>query len=97
MNNGPGQEFTPIEELTDIPLSDLVESQWLDLPEMEPQDLELPIDYIQDLLQRGVIGEDIPTIDIDPRLLERPELEHMLPFAEGEEEPLQDRGIDFGR
>jgi len=94
MKNKPGQEFTPLEELTDIPLSDLVEPQWLDLPEIEPQDLELPNDYLQDLMQRGVIGEDIPTIDIDTRLL-GPEPKYMPLTEKGE--PIQDRDVDFGR
>jgi len=41
MNNEPGQEFTPIEELADIPLSDLVEPQWLDLPEIQSAGLRV--------------------------------------------------------
>jgi hypothetical protein len=88
MNNEPTPEFTPIEELTDISLSDLVEPQWLDLPEIQPQDLELPYDYLQDLMQRGVIGEDMPTIDLDSRLLEGPE---------PEQPPTQEHDSDFGR
>ena len=96
MNNEPTPEFTPLEELADIPLSDLVEPQWLDLPEIQPQDLELPEDYLQDLMQRGVISEDMPTIDIDSRLLEGPEPEQP-PVAERDEPPTQERDFDFGR
>jgi hypothetical protein len=95
MNNEPTQDFTPIEELIDIPLSDLVEPQCLELPEIEPQDFELPTDYLQDLIQRGVIGEDTLTIDIDPSLLEGPEPEH-LPFVQ-RDEPTQGQEEDFGR
>ncbi len=50
MINDPGQEFTDIEELATIPLSELV----------EPQDLELPQDYLQDLTERGIITEGTP-------------------------------------
>jgi len=88
MNNEPLQEFTDAETLANIPLSELVEPQWLDLPQIKPQDLELPYDYIQDLMQRGIVSEDMPTIDIDPRLLEGPE---------PEQSPFQERDIDFGR
>ncbi|HYU75262.1 MAG TPA: hypothetical protein VEL31_21550 [Ktedonobacteraceae bacterium] len=69
MNNEPGQEFTEIEELAEIPLSELVEPQDLVLPQIEAQDLELPQDYLQDLTDRGVITEGLPIIDIDSRLL----------------------------
>jgi hypothetical protein len=42
MNDEPGQEFTDIEALAEIPLSELVEPQDLALPTIEAQDLELP-------------------------------------------------------
>jgi hypothetical protein len=88
MRNEPLQEFTDLETLADIPLSELVEPQWLDLPQIQPQDLELPYDYIQDLMQRGVVSEDMPEIDIDTRLLDGPEQEQ--PF-------FQEQDDDFGR
>jgi hypothetical protein len=93
MNNEP--DFTPIEELMDIPLADLIELQWLDLPEIEPQDLDLPRDYLQDLMERGVIGEDVSTPDLDTGLLESPEPEQ-LPMVE-KDEPTQEHDVDFGR
>ncbi len=99
MNNESSQEFTDIEELAAIPLSELVEPQWLHLPQIEPQDGELPLDYLQDLMQRGVITEEMPTIDIDTRLLEGPEPEQP-PFGEFSIErdaPPNERDIDFGR
>ena len=99
MNNEPGQEFTDIEALAEMPLSELVEPQNLDLPQIEPQDLELPLDYLQDLTDRGVITEGLPTIDIDSRLLEGPELEQS-PFHESSienNEPFNERDFDFGR
>ena len=95
MDSEPVEEFTTIEELANIPLSDLIEPQWLDMPEIQQQDLELPYDYLQDLSQRGVIGEDTISIDIDARLLEGPEQEQS-PFQDVEE-PIQERDIDFGR
>ncbi len=75
MNNESPPEETSLEELTNTPLSDLVEPEWLDMPEIEQQDLELPYDYIQDLVDRGVIAEDMSIIDVDSRLLEGPERE----------------------
>jgi hypothetical protein len=99
MNDEPGQEFTDIEELAEIPLSELVEPQDLDLPPIEAQDLDLPLDYLQDLTDRGVITEGLPTIDIDSRLLEGPELE-LSSFHEPSienNEPLNERDFDFGR
>jgi len=47
-------------------------------------------------MQRGVIGEEMPIIDIDSRLLEGPEPEQP-PFAERDEPPTQERDFDFGR
>lgn len=94
MSNASPQEFTDIEQLGNIPLSELVEPQWLDLPEIIPQDLEIPTAYLQDLMERGVIGEDNSVIDIDTKLLEGPALEP--PFG-AREEALQERDIDFGR
>ncbi len=99
MNNEPGQEFTEIEELAEIPLSELVEPQDLVLPQIEAQDLELPQDYLQDLTDRGVITEGLPIIDIDSRLLEGPELEQSPfndPSIETNEAP-NERDLDFGR
>ncbi len=72
MNTEPQPEETNLEELANTPLSELVEPEWLEMPEIEPQDLELPYDYIQDLIDRGIITEDMSIIDIDGRLLESP-------------------------
>jgi hypothetical protein len=96
MNNELSSEFTDIEELATIPLSELVEPQDLELTEIEPQDLELPLEYIQDLIQRGVITEEMPTIDLDPNLLESPE---QSPFETSIErdEPFNEKDFDFGR
>ncbi len=98
MNDELGQEFTDLEELAEIPLSALVEPQDLALPQIEAQDLELPQDYLQDLMERGIITQEMPTIDIDPKLLEGPELEQS-PFETSIErdEPLNERDFDFGR
>ena len=99
MNNELEPEFTDIEELATIPLSELVEPQNLDLPQIETQDLELPQDYLQDLTDRGVITEGLTTIDIDSRLLEGPELEQS-PFSEPAieiNEMPNERDFDFGR
>ncbi len=84
--NDPQPEETNLEELANMPLSELVEPEWLELPEIELQDLELPYDYLQDLMDRGVITEDMSTIDIDDRLLESPE----IPLARSDDQ-------DFGR
>jgi hypothetical protein len=99
MSNEPGQDFTEIEELAEIPLSELVELQDLAWPQIEVQDLELPQDYLQDLTDRGVITEGLPVIDIDSRLLEGPELEQSLfhePSREIGEAP-NERDLDFER
>ncbi len=87
MNNEASSEETNLEELANIPLSELVEPEWLDMPEIEQQDLELPYDYLQDLMDRGVIIEDLSDIDIDSRFLEGPE----------QEAQNRDNGPDFGR
>ncbi len=58
MNDEIPPEETSLEELANIPLSELVEPQDLTMPQIEAQDLELPYEYIEDLTQRGVIGED---------------------------------------
>ena len=89
MNQDMQPEETSLEELANMPLSELV----------EPQDLELPYDYIEDLMQRGVIEEDRSTIDIDSRFLDGPEPEHSA-FEQpsiGPETPLTDDDFDFGR
>lgn len=92
-------EETDLEELANIPLSEIIESQDLDMPQIEPQDLELPYDYIEDLMQRGVIGEDKSTADIDSRFLDCPEPERS-PFEQTPTElepPLRNDDFDFGR
>ncbi|GAC1357882.1 MAG: hypothetical protein PVS3B3_36220 [Ktedonobacteraceae bacterium] len=93
MNNEIRLEETSLEELANISLSELVEPQNLDMPQIEAQDLDLPYDYIEDLMQRGVIGEDRSTIAIDSRLLEglEPELSPIEP-----ETPMRDNDLDFG-
>ncbi len=99
MNNEIRPEETSLEELANIPLSELVEMQDLDMPQIEAQDLELPYDYIEDLTQRGVIGEDRSPIDIDSRLLEGPEPDRS-PFEQTPmepEAPMRDNDPDFGR
>lgn len=99
MNNETPAQETSLEELANIPLSELVEPQDLDLPQIESQDLELPYDYIEDLMQRGVIGEDLSSIDIDSKLLEGPEPE-LSPFEQAATEPeapIRDNDLDFGR
>lgn len=89
MNQDMQPEETSLEELANMPLSELV----------EPQDLELPYDYIEELMQSGVIEEDRSTIDIDSTLLDGPRPEHSpfeQPFTESEI-PLRDDDFDFGR
>lgn len=87
MNNELPSEETNLEDLANTPLSELVELEWLEMPEIEQQDLELPYEYIRDLADRGVITEDMPTIEIDSR------------FLEGTEREIQHRNDepDFGR
>ena len=75
MNDERLLEATSLEELADIPLSELIEPQDLDMPMINPQDVVLPYDYIEDLTQRGVIGEDRITIDNDSRFIDGPERE----------------------
>ena len=92
-------EETSLEELANIPLSELVELQDLDMPPIEPQDLELPYEYIEDLMQRGVIDEDRSIIDNDTKFLDGPERE-ASPFEQATTEPevpLIDDTLDFGR
>ncbi|GCE19546.1 hypothetical protein [Dictyobacter kobayashii] len=99
MNNDSSIEITNLEELANMPLSEIVEPQDLNLPSIHSQDLALPYDYIDELIQRGLIGEgQWPLdIDIDSKLLEGPTIS---PFEQGKSEPetpAREQDSDFGR
>jgi len=87
MNYELPSEETNLEDLANTLLSELVQPEWLEMPEIEQQDLELPYEYIRDLVDRGIITEDMSTIDIDSR------------FLEGTEREIQNKNDepDFGR
>ena len=99
MNEEREPAFTDLEELAKIPLSDLVEPEWEQLPPLEPEDGILPLEYLQELLERGVITQETLPFEREENLPEGPEREQSpLNMDAIEQEGLsQENESDFGR